>query len=372
MPSLLDKHRFFDLQHVTHMAAGGEGPILLSHTAAMARFFADKSGGMAGRERVTATERRTRESAAAFLDARPEEIAFVANTSDGLTILAHGVDWRAGDNAVLANVEFPSVLHVWRRVPTEGVEVRTVGDWEHSPIDAIRAAVDERTRVIAVSHVSYLTGRRHDLAVLRAIADSVGARLVVDATHAAGVVPVSTELCDAVVTSCYKFLLGIQGVGILRVHSQRWPDLQPPSVGWHSIRYEDDWRRRGSFAYKETAERFEMGSCAFGSIYCLEDSLSILRDIGIERIEAHVLHLGGMLRAGIDALGLRVLTPEPAAERASNVVFAADDPAAVERELRERSVLAWAGDGRIRLSLHAYTDEDDITRALNALKDIRK
>lgn len=370
MPSLIDKQRFFGLQDVTHLAAGGEGPVLQSHSAAMARFFTDKSGGMEGRSRVTDTERRTRQAVAEFWGARAEEIAFVANSSDGLTIVAHGVDWREGDNVVLEAVEFPSVLHVWRRLPAAGVEIRAVGESETPSLDAIRQAVTGRTRVIAVSQVSYLTGLRHNLAALRDIADSVGARLIVDATHAAGVVPVPVDLCDATISSCYKFLLGVQGVALLRVHPRRWPDLQPPSVGWHSIQYEDDWRRRGAFRFKETAERFEMGSCAFGSIYCLEDAVRILSGIGAERIEDHVLDLGGRLRQGIADLGWRVLTPAPRDQRAANVAFATDDSDRVEREFFKRSVLVWSGDGRIRLSLHAYSDEEDVDRALHALAAI--
>ena len=372
MPALIDRHSFFGLENVSNLATGGEGPVLISHTEAMARFFVDKSGGMEGRTRITETERRTRRAVADFLGARAEEIAFVANTSDGLTIAAQGVDWRDGDNVVLEKVEFPSVLHVWRRAPKAKVEVRAVGDSATPPLDAIRAAVDSRTRVIAVSQVSYLTGFRHDLAALREIADSVGARLVVDATHAAGVVPVPIDLGDVTLSSCYKFLLGIQGAAILRVHPERWPELQPPSVGWHSIQSESDWRRRDGFRFKDTAERFEMGSCAFGSIYCLENALGVLSGIGVEAIENHVLRLGGLLRAGIAEMDWPLLTPEALAERAANVVFAADDPDGLECELRKRSVLVWAGDGRIRLSLHAYSDEEDVERALLALAAIGK
>jgi selenocysteine lyase/cysteine desulfurase len=96
----------------------------------------------------------------------------------------------------------------------------------------------------------------------------------------------------------------------------------------------------------------------------------VLAEFGIEAIEDHVLRLGGLLRAGVETLALPLLTPEAPAERAANVVFAADDPDRLERELRKRSVLVWSGDGRIRMSLHAYTDEEDVERTLHALAGI--
>ena len=101
-------------------------------------------------------------------------------------------------------------------------------------MDDLAAAVDSRTRLLATSQVSYLTGRRHDLAQLRDIADRAGALLLVDATHGAGVVPVEAELADVVVSSCYKWLLGTQGIALFYRDPQRLGALEPPIVGWHS------------------------------------------------------------------------------------------------------------------------------------------
>lgn len=344
--------------------------MLVSHAGVLARFLADKSRGMPGRARLYETVRRAREGAARLLGGDVGEISFLAHASEGLGIAAAGVDWRAGDNVVVEKVEFPSVLHVWRRLPVAGVEVRAVDDSAVPSIDDVRRRVDRRTRVIAVSHVSYLTGARHDLAALRELADTVGARLVVDATHAAGVVPVPGDLCDVVVASCYKFLLAAHGVALFRVNRARWPDLEPPSVGWNAIDEEEEWRARDDFCFKSGGERFERGNVSFASIYCLENALKVLEAMGIRRIEEHVLRLGGVLRQGVAELGWPVLTPEPPAERAANVVFEHADPARMEQALRMRSVLVWSGDRRIRMSLHAYTNEEDVERALQALRDI--
>ena len=236
--------------------------------------------------------------------------------------------------------------------------------------DEIAAAVDQRTRAIAVSHVGYLTGARHDLGRLRSVADRVGARLVVDASHALGVVPVDGALCDVVVACCYKWLLAVHGVGVFYVNSRRWPDLAAPWVGWHSTHREDDWRRRTEYRMREDGSRFEAGNPPFLPVYVLDSALRTLAGLDPRAVEAHVLALGGILRAGLVKLGLPVLTPEAPEERAGNIVFATDRCMDVERALREAGVLVWAGDGRVRLSVHAYNDEADVVRALAALGDL--
>jgi selenocysteine lyase/cysteine desulfurase len=105
-------------------------------------------------------------------------------------------------------------------------------------------------------------------------------------------------------------------------------------------------------------------------VYVLESALRTLDNLDVGTVEAHVLALGGALRAGLVKLGLPVLTPEAPEERAGNIVFASDRCLEVEQALRELGVLVWAGDGRVRLSVHAYNDEADVARALGALADL--
>ena len=370
MPGLIPKTAFIGIDHVAHLATGGEAPVLRASLEAATRFLLDKGDGMPGRERFFTTADRTRSALAARLGGRPEDVAFLGSASEGLHVASEGVDWRPGDNVVVGQSEFPSVLLAWQRLRPRGVEVRAVGREAVVTHDEIAAAVDRRTRAIAVSHVGYLTGARHDLGRLRGLADRVGARLVVDASHALGVVPVDGRLCDVVVACCYKWLLAVHGVGVFYVNSRRWPGLAAPWVGWHSTHREDDWRRRTEYRMREGGSRFEAGNPPFLPVYILDSALRILDDLDPRAVEAHVLALGGTLRAGLVKLGLGVLTPEAPEERAGNIVFATDRWVNVERALREAGVLVWAGDGRVRLSVHAYNDDADVARALAALGEL--
>jgi selenocysteine lyase/cysteine desulfurase len=370
MPGLIPKTAFIGIDHVAHLATGGEAPVLRANLEAATRFLLDKGDGMPGRERFFVTAARARAALATRLGGRPEDVAFLGSASEGLHVASEGVDWRPGDNVVVGQSEFPSVLLAWQRLRARGVEVRHVGREAVVAPDEIAAAVDGRTRVIAASHVGYLTGARHDLGRLRALADRAGARLVVDASHALGVVPVDGALCDVVVACCYKWLLAVHGVGVFYVNSRRWPELGAPWVGWHSTHREEDWRRRTDYRMREDGSRFEAGNPPFLPVYVLESALRTLDNLDVGTVEAHVLALGGALRAGLVKLGLPVLTPEAPEERAGNIVFASDRCLEVEQALRELGVLVWAGDGRVRLSVHAYNDEADVARALGALADL--
>ncbi len=370
MAGLIPKTAFIGIDHVAHLATGGEAPVLRANLDAATQFLLDKGDGMPGRERFFTTANRTRVALAARLGGRPEDVAFLSSASEGLHVASEGIDWRPGDNVVVGQSEFPSVLLAWQRLRPRGVDVRAVGREAVVTHDEIAAAVDQRTRAIAVSHVGYLTGARHDLGRLRSVADRVGARLVVDASHALGVVPVDGALCDVVVACCYKWLLAVHGVGVFYVNSRRWPDLAAPWVGWHSTHREDDWRRRTEYRMREDGSRFEAGNPPFLPVYVLDSALRTLAGLDPRAVEAHVLALGGILRAGLVKLGLPVLTPEAPEERAGNIVFATDRCMDVERALREAGVLVWAGDGRVRLSVHAYNDEADVVRALAALGDL--
>jgi cysteine desulfurase / selenocysteine lyase len=370
MPGLIPKSAFIGIDDVAHLATGGEAPVLHANLEAATRFLLDKGDGMPGRERFFATADRTRAALAARLGGRPEDVAFLGSASEGLHVASEGIDWRPGDNVVVGQSEYPSVLLAWQRLRPRGVDVRAVGREAVVTHDEIAAAVDRRTRAIAVSHVGYLTGARHDLGRLRGLADRVGARLVVDASHALGVVPVDGTLCDVVVACCYKWLLAVHGVGVFYVNSRRWPGLAAPWVGWHSTHHEDDWRRRTEYRMREDGSRFEAGNPPFLPVYLLDSALRTLDALDPRAVEAHVLVLGGTLRAGLVKLGLAVLTPEAPEERAGNIVFATDRWVDVEHALREAGVLVWAGDGRVRLSVHAYNDETDVARALSALGDL--
>ncbi len=367
MAPLIPKSEFIGIEQAVHLAAGGEAPMLASHVAAATRFMFDKGVGMPGRERMFEVVGNVRAGLGRMLGVASEDIALMLNAGAGLHAAASSIDCRSGGNVVVARSEFPSLIHVWQGLPGVEIELRQVGDGIVPTLADYEAAVDSNTRAIAVSQVSYLTGARQDLSALRTLADRHGARLIVDASHALGVVPVPGELCDVVVSCAYKWLLGTHGIGVFYVNSRRWPELAPTAIGWHSVIEEPDWRRRDGYRLKIDGQRFEQGNLAFLSAYILDGALERLSRLAPEQVEAHAIRLGTMLIDGLTRLGLEVTTPVAPAARAGNICFATPRSEELEAALRERGILVWGGDGRIRISTHVYNDENDVARALDTL-----
>src|SRR5918997_89194 len=205
--ALVPKSDFLHAPEVAHLCAGGETPVLRSHAAAIERFLQLKSEGMRGREEgIMGMLARCRGRVAALL----------------------------------------------------GVEVGVARQWGEEPaLERIAAAMDGRTRVLSVSQVSYLTGRRYRLEDLRALFDRGGALLSVDATHATGVLPVAARHADVLVSSCYKFLLGVHGAAIFYRNPQRLADLPPQSIGWPSMTGARTVAEPLAYRLRPDAARFE-------------------------------------------------------------------------------------------------------------------
>ena len=292
--ALIDKSEFVGLQDIAHLCTGGEAPWLRSHTAACERFGGLKSAGMAGREEMFAIGRRARGRAARLLGVDPGEVAFLAHASEGLNQAIRSVEWRAGDNVVFADLEYPSLIYPAARLREQAVEPRVIRTRGHYlSLDELAAQVDGRTRLLLVSQVSYLTGQRLDLARCAEIARGAGAFLAVDATHAAGVVPVPGATCDFVVSSCYKWLLATHGVGLFAYSPERVGDLRPATVGWHSVGHRGGPSDPLAMLWRPDASRLEAGNPSLLGLAVLDNALARLERLSPEAVERHALAWAG-------------------------------------------------------------------------------
>jgi selenocysteine lyase/cysteine desulfurase len=369
MRSLAPKTDFLNLDTVVHLAAGGQTPCLRDQLTAVERFVRAKGTGGPGRALNTETRQRAAERAAALLGCEPDDVGFPSSVAQGVSLLVESLDWRAGDNVVMEAWEFPSLLYPWLGLRERGVEVRLLRPegWQ-APLDRVRQAVSERTRVLAISHVSYLTGERHDLAAYAGLARQAGALLVVDASHALGAVPVQAPHADFLFSCCYKWVLGVQGVAIAFWNRARQPGWRPRQVGWHSVEpQEEPLARGGGFTAASTGLAFEPGNPTFVGLYLLEQALAYLARFEPVAIERHVLALSGELRSRLAALGLPLMTPAEPERRAGNICFASERAHEVRRALEAEGVLVSGEDGRVRISTHLYNDLDDVRRGVEAL-----
>ena len=370
---LIPKEQFIGIDRIVHLATGGESPMLKSHSQVIQRFFQDKAQGEKARTLLEETYERTKGKMSQLLSVTPDDLCFLSSASEGINLVAHALDWQPGDNVIVADVEFPSDVLPWTYFAQRGVEVRVVRhrEWQIH-LEDVPALLDDRTRGVAMSYVSYFTGQRQDLAGLSKLVRTSNALLLVVATHAAGAIQVDAKLADILVCSCYKWLLHDHGTAAFYWNRARLPDLTPPFLGWNTGVTIPNWEDPTGFQLRPNADRFVPGNPSFISIYVLENALDHLLNIGPAKIEAYVLSLSTQLWQGLNAAAWEILTPQESSQRAGNVCFIAPDIHAVTDGLAKQGILIWGGYGgvtRIRVSTHLYNSADDVTALLGALEN---
>jgi selenocysteine lyase/cysteine desulfurase len=339
--------------------------------------FARENGtrGAAGYPDWMRKETQLRERLAALINAlSPEDIALTKNTSEGLSIVAHGLDWKTGDNVVGISQEFPSNRIVWESLADRGVHYRTLDlTGVEAPEPGLEALCDEHTRLVAVSSVQYARGLRLDLERLGDACRRRGILFCVDAIQSLGAIPFDLERihADFVVADGHKWMLGPEGVALLYVNPALRPDLALHQYGWHMVEHPGDYDREG-WSASATATRFECGSPNMLGIHALEASLSLLQEVGMDTVAAAIQERVARLIELIDRRGLELLSPRGAARRAGIVTFRVPgaDSKRLHSALMQRGIVCAQRGGGIRFSPHYYTEWAVLERAIAVCVDL--
>jgi len=315
-----------------------------------------------------------RTAAARLLRAGEDEIGLVANTTAGINIVAGGLDWRGGDNVVTLADEFPSNQYPWMSLADLGVETRRLPtDRGRLDLNLLEDSCDDRTRVVSISWVGYAAGYRHDLNAVAEIAHRKGALLFVDAIQALGVFPldVSRTPIDFLAADGHKWMLGPEGAGLLFVRREHLERLRPVGLGWNSVVQDHDFTRI-ELKLKPSPERFEGGSLNMAGFHALGASLDLLLGIGIAEIGERILHLTDLACRKLEAVGARIVSHQTDPHRSGIVAFelpGVDHAAARRHALRRNVALAYRA-GCLRISPHAYNNEEDLDRLVEVMQGV--
>lgn len=366
---LVDKRLFPLPSDGSYLDTAAEGLPPLSARDELLAYWQEKSRGTPGRQRLFQKHAETEAAVASLLGTSAENIALLGNASDGLNLLANSIDWRPGDEVLISDLEFPSNVIAWLRLKDAGVRLVVIPTTSGAiRLDDWTKFITPRTRIVSVSQVSYKTGTQ--LSFLRALAEEthrVGALFCVDATQALGRVPVSVEDVDYLVASSYKWLLGTHGLGVVYMSQSARERLRVAAAGWYSVDPIFHPERFESFTPKRGAARLQTGMPNFPAIFALKAGVDFLLSIGVEYLDNQLRPLIQMLRNGLVEQGLDVLTPADTEFASGIVSFACSDGAEAASWLLKQGVVVWGGDGRVRISLHVYNDEEDVRRCLDAI-----
>jgi selenocysteine lyase/cysteine desulfurase len=356
------------------LCAGGEAPWLKRQLNVYERFAELKSSSYDGRDAIFDHGENCRKKIGKLWGVESGRVSFLPTAADGMGLIARGLDWRPGDNIVTTNLEFPSVAYAWKDVAKKmGVEVRLVPhrNWRVYEEDLLDN-VDERTRVLAVSQVSFYTGQNLDLKKISDNIKNLTTLFAVDSTHASGALNVPADLTDLCVSSSYKWLLATHGVAPCYLSEKAENQIRPTCFGWHNLQV---WPPQGAERQLNVEElgmplKLEPGNPAMIVVMFLEKSLDLILEVGADKIQNHNRILSEKVNLGLRDLGLELISPLDDVSRSGNTCFLSEDAQSVSVGLAKKKILVWGEYGRVRVSTHLYNSDDDVIRLINGLSEM--
>jgi len=314
-----------------------------------------------------------RVACAELFNASATDIAAGSSTTELISSLAWSMLPSKDKVIVGTNVSFPTTLYPWSRVARHvGCEVRVAEADERGCVDTgeLLSLIDDRTAIVALSHVEYKTGQTYDLKLISAKAHEHGARIVVDATQSAGQVPidVADSKVDALVSGGYKWNCGPFGAAVMYVAPDLQSELDPGIVGWRS--HEDIWNLDATrLDFHESARRFEAGTMAYGCAIGLAKSIEHLNAVGIDSILKHNMALNSIMEKELRDRGAVPLISESERSSILSMYFPDRNSEVIAKELNDAKIYV-SFRNSIRVSPHLYNDENDIRRTIEIIDTV--
>lgn len=351
----------------------GTAPMSLRSRAAVETVVNDLTRAPRRQDRFLEDMERLRRTLARLIGGSPDGLAVTRGTAHGLSLLARGLDWQAGDNIVSARLEYPANLYPWMAQAGRGVELRLVEpDGGRVTPEAVFALMDERTRVVALSSVQFWNGYRLDIARIGAECRSRGIILSVDAIQSVGVLETDVEAMqvDLLAAGAGKWMMGPVGIGLAWFAPILLERIEPLLVGTGSVTKNTEYFRP-ELEWAPTARKFEESTISWMDLVAFLAAAELLLEIGMDKVEERVLALAGRLGDGLVERGFEVWAPWPRKRSESSGIISFRKPgSAPEEQLRDLTaarVACRTHADYVRLSPHFYNTVQEIDRILDVL-----
>jgi cysteine desulfurase / selenocysteine lyase len=331
------------------------------------------SHGSAHYQHWVDTKNRARSVMAEMLGVDADQIAFVRNTSDGMSSIANGLTWHSGGNIVSFAREFPANFYPWRRIRDEfDVELRLAPERNgRIDLDELISMIDHKTRVVALSAVQFGSGYKADLERVGRAARAVDALFCVDVIQGFGTMPfdLPAQYIDAACGASHKWLCAPEGCGFIYLSDRARERVKPTMVGWISVDTPWDFEDREQ-GFKPTALAWESGTGCSALFYGLEQSLKLLHSAGAENIERYLAELTDELCSGLDRKDYEIVSSRLPGERSQIVCVkhrGGMTSNQLASELEKQNIVVSPRGDRLRIAPHFYNNSEDIERLLDAL-----
>lgn len=317
-----------------------------------------------------------RASAARLIGARPHEIALLGPTSLGLSLVALGLDWRAGDEVICHRDDYPANVYPWADLERRGVRVIRLEPERPGEItpDLVAAALTDRTRLVALASCHFLTGFRIDIAAIGRLVRTRGTLFCLDAIQTAGAFPTLVDEVDFLCADSHKWMLGPMAAGIFYVAERHFETLRPALLGAWNVR-SPQFIPQDAIVFEPGARRYEPGVLNASGLLGMQASIDLLLSVGIDRVASRLLEHKRRLVAGLVARGFQVVGPVdgPAASGITTVTH--ENPGTISAQIRRwqaEGIVASARQDRAgvphaRLAPHFYNTPAELDRVIDTL-----
>jgi selenocysteine lyase/cysteine desulfurase len=363
------------LQRKTYLNSGSYCALAHEVRAAFEAYMEDRLLVGANWDVWVTKNESVRSLVATLLHASPNEIAVTASVSAGLNALASALSFTAPRNkVVVSDFEFPTNAQIWHAQEPRGAQVVHVPRAAdgYIPLEAFEKAVDERTRLVAITHVCFRNGAKLDIPGIVRIARAKGAHVLLDCYQSVGSLDIDVKALDVdfAVGGMLKYLLGTAGIAFLYARDSYVQSLLPTNSGWFAqaeIAAMDITANRPA----PNARRFEAGTPPVVNCYAAEAGLKMLLRVGAPAIEKRNFALTRRCMDRLEEIGWPSITPREDRRRGATVAVPSRDSARLTTELMQRDIVTSHRDDNVRASFHFYNNEDDVESFIAAMKDLR-
>jgi len=373
----LDEYRkFFPVvSNVRYLNHAGVAPISSKVAEALTEATNECLNWGASRyERLVLQVEKTRKSAARLINADPKEVAFIKNTSEGVSFIAQGFPWKPGDALVLPEGEFPSNVYPWMGLKSRGVEIVKIKmkNGRLNLDDFDKALQMPNVRMLAVSSVEFETGFRNNLAALGQMCKDRNIFFFVDAIQSLGYIPMDPKQygISALAADAHKWLMGPEGIGIFYVAEDVCDKITPMELGWKSVVDPLEFSKI-NFELRKDALKFEPGSQSMIALCGLGAALDLLLEIGVDKIKAKVWENVNLLTQGLNSRGYEIQSSQNPDETSGILTFTSKTPPVdLTKALLAQGVFTAARGTGLRVSPHFYNNAEDVSEFFRVLDGV--
>jgi selenocysteine lyase/cysteine desulfurase len=364
------RNEFPELEEITYLNNGAISLMPLRSREALIASIKDREYTGEKRTKLrNQRERNVRKSIGRLINAPYKNICLVSNTSEGLNIIAQGLDLGAADNVVIVKHGFPGNSVPWLNLRKMGVKIKIVeSDYGEDATSKIKDAIDETTRVVSISFVEWIDGFKYDLERIGNLCHEKRILFVVDSIQGVGAMKLDVQSARISFLSNggFKWLMSPNGTGFIYVDDDVLSKIDMKYMGYLSL-VKNPMEFDYDLTLNEGAKKFKLGSINDNGIAAMEKSLELILDLGIEKIQDHILDLNQYASDGIKTKGYDLLSDFPRENRSGILSFGGSDLEAVYQRLVENNVIVSLRKNWIRVSPHFYNNFDDIDRMLERL-----